>query len=179
MRRLVAGATGLVLALGAAEPARAQATAPVCSEQPGYRTLDFWVGEWDVYVGDSLDGHDRVSRVLAGCAVTEEWFDVNGSKGFSLFYYLPGSSQWRQVWVTDRASQPGGTKEKRLVARLDGGGVRFEGSVAGPLGKVYLDRTTLTPLRSGEIHQVIEVSRDEGVTWRVVYDARYRRSGPT
>ncbi len=179
MGRLVAGVTGLALVLGTAEPGRAQSTAPACSEQPGYRILDFWVGEWDVYVGNLLDGHDRVRRVLAGCAVTEEWSDANGGKGFGLFYYLPGPALWRQVWVTDRASQTGGTKEKQLIARLDGGGVRFQGAVAGPLGKAYLDRTTLTPLPSGEVHQVIEVSSDEGVTWRVVYDARYRRSGPT
>ena len=80
------------------------------------------------------------------------------------------------MWVTDRASEPGGTKEKRLIARYPDGGVRFQGTIIGPLGKAYLDRTTLTPLPSGEVHQVIEISPDQGVTWRVAYDARYRRS---
>jgi hypothetical protein len=149
-----------------------------CALQPEYRLLDFWVGEWDVRVGAALDGHDRISRVLAGCALTEEWSDADGSKGFSLFYYVPGSAQWRQVWVTDYASRAGGVKEKQLIAQLDDGGVRFQGTIIGPQGRTYLDRTTLTPLPSGEVHQVIELSRDQGVTWRVVYDARYRHPSP-
>ncbi len=147
-----------------------------CTDDPAYHLLDFWVGSWDVYVGDTLDGHDRVSQVLANCAVTEEWADADGSHGFSLFYYQPGAVPWRQVWVTDRAFQTGGLKEKQLIERLGDGAVRFQGAIIGPAGTGYLDRTTLTPLASGEVRQVIEISRDQGGTWRSVYDARYRRS---
>ena len=53
--------------------------------------LDFWLGTWDVYVGDTLDGHDRVSGILDGCAVTEEWTDADASHGVSLFCFQPGS----------------------------------------------------------------------------------------
>jgi hypothetical protein len=146
-----------------------------CAGNPAYQLLDFWVGKWDVYAGGALDGHDVVTRVLGGCAVMEEWADADGSKGFSLFYYLPSPGEWRQVWVTDHAEQAGGVKEKKLVARLDDGGVRFQGTIVGPRGP-YLDRTTLTPLPSGEVHQVIEFSRDDGASWKVMYDAIYRRS---
>ena len=171
----------VALLIGQSPPAAAQSPAPPpaptpCAEDPAFRVLDFWVGSWDVYVGDTLDGHDRVTRILAGCALTEEWTDADGSTGMSLFYVQPGSGQWRQVWVTEQATRPGGLKEKQLVERLPEGGVRFQGTIVGPLGKPYLDRTTLTPLSSGEVHQVIEVSGDGGATWRALYDARYRRS---
>jgi hypothetical protein len=151
-------------------------TAAGCGDQPAYQLLDFWIGKWDVYADGNLDGHDTVARVLGGCAVTEEWADANGSKGLSLFYYLPATQEWKQVWVTDHATRAGGVKEKKLVARLDGGGVQFQGTVIGPQGHPYLDRTTLTPLPSGEVHQVIEFSRDQGASWKVVYDAVYRKS---
>jgi len=147
-----------------------------CAGNPAYQLLDFWLGKWDVYAGDALDGHDVITRMLNGCAVTEEWTDANGTKGFSLFYYLPMQQEWHQVWVTDYAAQSGGVKEKKLVARLDDGGVRFQGTIIGPRGNPYLDRTTLTPLPGGEVRQVIEYSRDGGATWNVVYDAVYRRS---
>ena len=125
--------------------------------------------------GDTLDGHDRVSRILDGCALTEEWTDADGSHGFSLFYYQPGSVPWRQVWVTERAFEPGGLKEKQLVEQRSDGTIRFQGTIVRPAGTSYLDRTTLTPLPSGEVRQVIDISRDQGGTWQLVYDARYRR----
>ena len=79
----------VALLIGQSPPAAAQSPAPPpaptpCAEDPAFRVLDFWVGSWDVYVGDTLDGHDRVTQILAGCAVTEEWTDADGSKGMSL-----------------------------------------------------------------------------------------------
>ena len=79
------------------------------------------------------------------------------------------------MWVTDDARQVGGTKEKHLVARLPGGGVRFQGELPLPDGRLILDRTTLTPMGPGEVRQVIETSRDGGGTWHAGFDARYRR----
>ena len=65
-------------------------------------------------------------------------------------------------------------KEKTLVAGDDDGGVRFQGEIPVAGGGSYFDRTTLTPLPDGTVHQVIEVSRD-GETWQAVFDAVYRR----
>ena len=45
-------------------------------------------------------------------------------------------------------------------------------------GGTYLDRTTLTPLADGRVHQRIEVSGD-GVAWRTVFDAIYVRADGT
>ena len=157
-------------------PAGARAQAPAPCDAPAYHLLDFWLGDWDVTAGGRLDGHDRVTRQLGGCAVHEEWADADGGHGFSLFYYQPSADRWRQVWVTDHANQPGGLKEKELILRLDDGGVRFQGTIVLPEGGTVLDRTSLTPLPSGDVHQVIEISTDQGTTWQVVYDARYRRS---
>jgi hypothetical protein len=77
--------------------------------------------------------------------------------------------------VTDDAGQVGGTKEKHLIARLPDGGVRFQGELPLPDGRLVLDRTTLTPIRPGEVRQLIETSRDGGTTWRAGFDARYRK----
>jgi hypothetical protein len=39
----------------------------------------------------------------------------------------------------------------------------------------HMDRTTLTPLAGGRVHQVIEISRDGGKNWETVFDAEYRQ----
>ncbi len=52
--------------------------------------------------------------------------------------------------------------------------VRFQGRVYAEDDKSYLDRTTLTVLGGGRVRQIIEVSMDEGTSWRAVFDAEYR-----
>jgi hypothetical protein len=148
---------------------------PPCDADSVYHVLDFWVGDWDVKVGSELVGTNRVSRILQGCAVVEEWKDVEGGEGRSLFYYDPTIRRWKQVWVTSQATATGGTKEKRLVARLPNGGTRFQGEISLPRGGVLLDRTTLEPRPDGSVRQLIEVSRDGGTTWHAAFDAIYQR----
>jgi hypothetical protein len=46
--------------------------APSCDETPGFSKLDFWVGEWDVFVGDRQVGENRIEKILDGCAVVRE-----------------------------------------------------------------------------------------------------------
>ena len=116
-------------------------------------------------------GTNRISKVLAGCAVHEQWRDARGSEGWSLFYREPVGGAWKQVWVTDQ----GPIKEKRLVPGAPEGAVRFQGEVARPGGVTVLDRTTLAPARDGSVRQTIEQSVDGGATWAVGFDAVYVR----
>lgn len=164
-----------VLIIGAAAPT----PSPSCDADPGFHTLDFWVGTWRVTVNGKYDGTDVVTKILDGCAVTEDWRDAGGGKGKSLFYYDPFEKTWSQVWVTDEATIRGGLKMKRLVAIYPDKGTRFQGVLPGPPGsKIVLDRTTLTPLDRNTVRQVIEISLDGGSTWRKAYDARYTRANP-
>jgi len=134
---------------------------------PGH-DLDFWVGSWKVYEGKVLAGTDVVTKSLDGFAITEEWHGVTaGDEGTSLFYYTPAKKQWKQVWVT-----PSGVFKEKVSAPVNGG-IRFAGTVFLPRGKTYQDRTTLTKLPHGEVHQVIESY--VGGTWTVGFDAVYRK----
>ena len=145
-----------------------------CESDPDYHKLDFWVGTWDVYDNHdgALNSTDVVEKIVGGCALVENWREADGSgEGKSLFYYQPAKKQWKQVWVTDA----GPIKEKQLIDELKDGGVRFQGEILHLDGKSHLDRTTLTPLPGGRVHQVIEISRDAGKTWETVFDAEYRR----
>jgi len=53
--------------------------------------------------------------------------------------------------------------------------VRFQGRIVLPDGSSYLDRTTLTKIPNGAVRQVLEISRDDGETWNVGFDASYKR----
>lgn len=172
--------TALAVAVGigglSAGPAAAQDPPPPCEEVEGFHTLDFWVGEWDVYLGDTRVGSNRIEKILDGCAIMEHWKDRRGSEGKSLFYYQPLTDTWKQVWVTQNATRVANLKEKTLVERFDDGGVRFQGRVPLPDGTEAIDRTTLTPLPDGTVRQVIQASMD-GEEWRTNFDAIYRPAG--
>lgn len=156
---------------------RAQADPPVCDDVEEFHALDFWVGEWDVFVGDRKVGENRIEKILDGCAVTETWSGAGGGEGRSLFYYSAARDVWKQVWVTARATAVAGLKEKTLVERLDDGGLRFQGRIPLPDGSEAIDRTTLTPRPDGTVRQVIEASMD-GERWRTNFDAIYRPAAP-
>jgi hypothetical protein len=145
-----------------------------CTAEPALAQLDFWLGEWEVCAGGERAGRDRVTKVLGGCAIREEWTASDGSRGESLFFYAASDRLWKQVWVTDQALRPGGLKEKHLIARFADGGVRFQGEIALADGRRVLDRTTLRPLATGKVGQRIEISRDGGEHWTPTFDAEYR-----
>jgi hypothetical protein len=144
-----------------------------CSELEYYKLLDFWLGEWDVYSGEKLVGTNIIEKVLGGCAVLEHWTGAGGGKGKSLFF-VTGERIWKQVWVTEWAVMPGGVKEKTRQPTDLTNQVRFQGVIVLPDGGKYLDRTTLTRLDSGKVRQLIEVSNDDGGTWKATFDVVYR-----
>ena len=164
----VAATVGTIL-IGLASPLPAQQP---CERDHAFNKLDFWLGEWDVFVGDQRVGTNRIEKILSGCAVMEHWTAASGGHGKSLFYYAPVTGEWTQVWVTEDTTRPGGLKVKRLVLQFDDG-LRFQGEVPLPNGGSYLDRTTLTPLEAGRVRQHIEISTDAGGTWETTFDAVY------
>ena len=171
-------ATSLLVSLIALTPLYGQSASShpshPCESTSDYQKLDFWIGTWDVYDNHdgTLNGTDVVEKIVGGCAIVENWKEADGSgEGKSLFYYEPARKQWKQVWVTDA----GPIKQKQLIEETKDGGVRFQGRIPHLDGKSHLDRTTLTPLPGGRVHQVIEISHNAGKTWETVFDAEYRR----
>lgn len=157
-------------------PAQAPPPAPPvsCEQNPAYHRLDFWIGDWDVFDIQSgkKDGTNRIEKILKGCAIIENWQDANGSQGKSLFFFEPAGGVWKQVWVTDA----GPMKEKTAQDTYKDKGIRFQGTIPHRDGTSHLDRTTLVPASGGQVRQTIEISRDGGKSWEVVYDAEYRRA---
>ena len=149
-----------------------------CTGRFANHRLDFWLGDWVVYAKGAVDGTSHIVAILDGCAVQEEWTDITGDQGRSWFYVDPGTGLLKQVWLTTRANELGGTKEK---AEMPGGGprtVQFQGVLGAKSGEQLADRTTLTLQPDDTVRQVIELSNDGGRTWNAQYDAVYRRSRP-
>ena len=169
MKLVFAGA----LVAGAATAQTARPAAAPCRATEVSRNLDFWLGDWDVYVGSELAGRDTVEPILDGCGLTERWKGIGDphDEGFSLFAYDARKDLWTQTWVTGASGQPGGITVKVLRAHGPTS-TTFQGEIEGKSGAVYYDRTILTALPGGRVRQQIQVSRD-GVAWRTGFDAIY------
>ena len=92
----------------------------------GIHDLDFWIGEWEVFLATGpKDGDNRIERLLGGFALQENWTERDGHEGKSWFYFHRLETRWKQIWVTDG----GFVKEKVQVGGVPGGCVRFRGEI--------------------------------------------------
>ena len=168
MALTLVAAAALVLAVG---PSPAT---PACAGPAAHR-LDFWIGEWEVKnPAGGLEGHNRIEKILGGCAILEHWTEADGSEGKSLFYFDALGARWKQVWVTDG----GQFKEKEQVpleVSAHPEAIRFQGEIPLRDGRRLQDRTTLTALPDGRVRQLIEQSADGGATWRA-WEGFYTRA---
>ena len=142
--------------------------APKPCAAPEHRQFDFWVGEWDVTNPEGKTvGHNRISLVLGGCALREEWTSARGNTGTSLNAWDGEARLWRQTWVDD------GGDVLLLAGGLQGGKMVLEGETAEAGGKKTRQRITWTPLSGGSVRQLWDSSADGGRTWKVVFDGTY------
>jgi hypothetical protein len=141
--------------VGAASDPPPQSTpAPRPCATPQHRQFDFWLGDWDVTKPDGkAAGHNRVSVILGGCALREEWTGASGTHGTSLNMFDAGAHKWRQTWVDD-----GGTV-LLLTGEFKGGKMVLEGDSAASGGATVRQRITWTPQPGGSASALGVVGR--------------------
>lgn len=163
----------LVLALTAgllvwsSGPMTSQGT-PQCSDEKSHQ-FDFWIGDWEVYSGEALAGHNRIEPILDGCALQENWRGAKGSAGSSFNFYNPQSGKWQQFWVWRNGTTlelEGGFKEGRMI---------LEGDSEDRDGKSVRNRIIWYDNADGTVRQHWETSADAAKTWQTAFDGLYRR----
>ena len=130
--------------------------------------FDFWIGNWEVTnADDTVAGHNRIEPILDGCVLQETWAGVSGSAGTSLNFFDTSRNKWRQFWVW----REGTTLE------LEGGSEQWRHGPGGRLrrgdGKPARNRITWTDRSGATVHQVWEVSKDEGKSWETIFSGTY------
>ena len=169
-KRRVAAALLALLALLAATPLRADDPAPPpkaapCTA-PEHRQFDFRIGSWRVSRPDgALAGHNRIERILGGCALHENWTGAKGGTGQSLNAYDPARGRWHQTWVD-------GEGALLLDGALDAQGRMVLESPPAESGA----HNRITWSKDGDgVRQLWEASEDRGKTWKTLFDGRYQR----
>lgn len=180
------GAAGTVIPLVAvlalvwrpADPGFASSSSLVAQEEQEkpctgeeFRQFDFWIGEWDVTAGERSAGRNRVTSILDGCALFEEYTATGGQyAGKSLNIYDSTAGAWHQSWVDNQGlllQLRGGLEDGRMV---------LSGERTDRDGNPVADRITWSPNGDGTVQQTWEVSQDGGETWNTVFDGTYARA---
>src|SRR4051812_11813130 len=78
-------------------------------DSPESHQLDFWLGDWALtytQAGKVEHSRNRVTRILDGCAILEEFTGAPGTKldGRSVSTYDLATSKWKQAWVDNSGS---------------------------------------------------------------------------
>jgi tetratricopeptide (TPR) repeat protein len=147
--------------------AAAEKAAYPCRDSAEFRAFDFWVGRWDVYVGDRLVGTNDVERILDGCVVFENWQSTGTNAGKSFNFFDASTKRWRQLWIDNSGNV------LELAGTFENGEMRFEGETPGTNGAKTLHKLTFTPMGEGRVRQHWQQSTDGGKTWADAFDGLY------
>jgi hypothetical protein len=144
-----------------------QAASP-CSF-PEYRQFDFWLGDWDAFdaTTNAKDSRVRITRILDGCVVHEDYQSVDGHKGESFSIYDASRKVWHQTWVTNRG---------RLLiveGQFENGTMVLSGADHTENGHERLVRG-LWKLENGGVRETAFTSLDGGKTWKPWFDLLFR-----
>ncbi len=129
--------------------------------------FDFWLGEWEVTWGEDGTGTNRVTRILDG-RIIQENFSGGDLRGLSLSAYDPERKLWCQTWVDNNGTYLDFTgkfeDEKMILSR--------EAVVKGEACK---QRMVWYNIDTNLLDWNWERSDDDGVTWRVLWQIKYKR----
>jgi tetratricopeptide (TPR) repeat protein len=142
-----------------------------CGFDAEFRQFDFWIGEWDVYMGGNLAGKSKIQLILKDCVIVENWESASyGYSGKSYNVYNPGIKKWQQFWV-DSAAGP-----TLYTGELINGEMRFDADKYNPDGTKMMTKMIFYKLGPDKVRQHIQQSSDGGKTWTDYFDGEYRRT---
>lgn len=136
---------------------------------PEHRQFDFWLGDWDVYVNDTIRGTNSIVMSQDSCLLVENWnSNQSAYSGTSYNFYNPINKTWNQTWVDNQGGNlvlQGEFSEGKMVLVSE--------PTPNPKGKTILNRITWTPDYQKNVRQVWEVSEDFGESWTPAFDGLY------
>jgi hypothetical protein len=140
---------------------------------PPYREFDFWVGDWDAFDVDSpgkVVARTRVTRILGGCVLLEDYQGADGHFGQSFTIYDSSRDRWHQSWVTNQGTLlviEGGLEDGKMVLRGTDRIKNRTRQISGTWKAV-----------PGGVQETAVISTDGGKTWTQWFDLIFRRHNP-
>ncbi|MEZ5344854.1 MAG: tetratricopeptide repeat protein [Pyrinomonadaceae bacterium] len=146
-----------------------------CMYSEEARQFDFWLGDWDVFVGGNKVGENLIELDTQGCTLVENWTNNGGGKGKSLNVYNAAKKKWQQFYVGGQ----GGVLEFDGNYKPDEKIMYFTAETTGPNGVKTMHILDFHDLPDKTVRQRWQQSTDGGKTWNNVWDSIYKKKGKT
>jgi hypothetical protein len=146
--------------------------APPC-QTAHYRQFDFWIGDWDAFdVGNpgKVVARARITRILGGCVLLEDYQGADGHFGQSFTIYDSSRDRWHQTWVTNQGTLlviEGGFEDGKMVLR----------GADQTNNRTRQVRGTWRAVLEG-VQETAVISTDGGKTWTQWFDLIFRSHKP-
>lgn len=128
----------------------------------------FWVGKWRVINANGKTvGHNLITLEESGNLIREQWKSANGTTGQSMNYVDPRTKKWKQTWVDSQG------QIMEFTGQMANGEVQLKGNASLANGRQGKAVMTLKPLADGRVHQHMEISFDQGQSWKTFFDGYY------
>ncbi len=139
-------------------------------DQSQYRQFDFWLGNWKVFDrAGKYVGENRITREMGKCVIKESYTSVTGYHGESFNIFDTSSHQWHQTWVDNSGLL------LKLDGVWDGKQMQLNGVSTTKEDKKLIQRIQWQPQNNGNVHQIWDVSDDDGKTWKNLFYGIYKK----
>ncbi len=129
--------------------------------------FNFWLGEWDCTWGDNGKATNSVLRIMAD-KVIQENFSSPELRGMSVSVYDPERKLWCQTWVDNNGSY------LDFTGRFENGNMILTRDAIFK-GEACKQRMIWYNIEANQFDWNWERSDDDGKTWRVVWQIKYKR----
>jgi hypothetical protein len=146
---------------------KVDANANPCKYGDQYQRLDFWLGEWDVYVNNSKIGTSSITKSEGGCTLYEDYKTSSGFLGRSTNYYDPNDELYTQIWIDKFNSI---TTYKEVSSKKD-----YLQMLADQGNGNFSRMTYVRDSINGNVTQTMEGSTDYGSSWTSNFLGVYKR----
>jgi tetratricopeptide (TPR) repeat protein len=157
----------------AEEKLRRQSTP--CLYEDQYKEFDFFVGVWDVYVGEGFNnkvGVDSVLKSEGGCSIHENFSWPSAEyTGVSMIFFDPGTQKYRMCW----AGNAGDIRNFEEI-RKSGDTIQLLAITNTSTHELVHRRMTLAhDDKAGTVYEYIENSFDLGKSWHPDFIGLFRK----
>ncbi len=129
--------------------------------------FNFWLGEWDCTWGDNGKATNSVLSIMAD-KVIQENFSSPELRGMSVSVYDPERKLWCQTWVDNNGSY------LDFTGRFENGNMILTRD-AIVKGEACKQRMIWYNIEANQFDWNWERSDDDGKTWRVLWQIKYKR----
>ncbi len=137
-----------------------------CYSDSNYTKMDFWCGEWDVFVNGRKIGENSITKQEGGCMILEQYTTPRDFVGQSINFYDIDDKKWKQIWIDHTTNI---TKYIEIESKPSGY-IKFLAQPSTSSSNFL--QMTFTLNEDESVTQLIEQSPD-GKEWTTAFNGKY------